>query len=406
MATDEKDSPTQTDENTENPPRKSTFPKVHWITIGIFIVLLVISIGYAIPFFGFDLRNQSYRTLWDWLELIVVPAALLGFTVWFNRNQAERDRKREQNEKERERLRERAERKREREREEYERQIAFEREERDRKAERKEQEARFQQEAVNLYYDAMTELLLKEKLREKLEERAQSWKNYEELKQAAAESEEIDKPPEPKEEPVIHVARARTINILRRVDKDRRNDILDFLRDSEMYNGDKSLLQNARMSRIDLRQQYLWDINLRGAVLSNSKLQRAYMFEVQLQGADLRKANMQGANLISAQLQFAHLEEANLQGVLLYGANMQGANLTSVEIKGAFLNVKIDDKVFATQFDGKTVLPDGRQYNDAQERLDQLAKFGAIVEPISREVSRQKHLEMLAELGIEFPEWL
>ena len=61
------------------PDWRPTAQQVLWaIRIGIVLSLLV-AIGYS---YGI--------TLWDWLKLLIVPAAIAGVGLWFNRQQLER----------------------------------------------------------------------------------------------------------------------------------------------------------------------------------------------------------------------------------------------------------------------------------------------------------------------------
>src|SRR4051812_6120630 len=65
-------------------------PVSAWIAGGSILVLVLILIGYA---FG--------KTLWDWLELLIVPAVIAGGVVWFDQAQKNRERGTEKVQKER-----------------------------------------------------------------------------------------------------------------------------------------------------------------------------------------------------------------------------------------------------------------------------------------------------------------
>ncbi|MUG92837.1 pentapeptide repeat-containing protein [Scytonema sp. UIC 10036] len=127
---------------------------------------------------------------------------------------------------------------------------------------------------------------------------------------------------------VLDVARARTLSVLRRLERDgeRKGSVIRFLIDVELAN----------------------ELNLGGANLGGVNLVRANLKTVKLAGANLKNANLSDANL----------ESANLRAVKLAGANLKDANLKAAKLEGSF-------------FDEETILPDGSKY----QSLDQLAKF-------------------------------
>jgi uncharacterized protein YjbI with pentapeptide repeats len=89
--------------NQEQQPRwRPTRRQVLW-TVGIVVALAVlISIGYALPWTGFGQPEvkegvkpsegvKPYKTLWDWLELLIIPAVLAAGGLWFNQQQRQRE---------------------------------------------------------------------------------------------------------------------------------------------------------------------------------------------------------------------------------------------------------------------------------------------------------------------------
>lgn len=74
---------------------------------------------------------------------------------------------------------------------------------------------------------------------------------------------------------------------------------------------------------IDLRQSYLFEINLKAVDLSGAILSRACLI-----GADLRGANLAGADLTGAYMSAANLRDANLTGAQVSDVDFKGANLT------------------------------------------------------------------------------
>lgn len=60
-----------------------------WI-VGIVVLIFLIMWGYWVPWTGFDgyVPQQDYapeKKLWDWLDLLIVPAVLAMGAVYFNR---------------------------------------------------------------------------------------------------------------------------------------------------------------------------------------------------------------------------------------------------------------------------------------------------------------------------------
>jgi uncharacterized protein YjbI with pentapeptide repeats len=103
------------------------------------------------------------------------------------------------------------------------------------------------------------------------------------------------------------------------------------------------LLLNIRLENARLRNAYLPDADLslaslRGAHLSDALLYRANLTEAILIRADLRGAALSGANLSKAHLNGADLRNAALQSrpdLGLTAANLAGADLTGADLTGA-----------------------------------------------------------------------
>lgn len=92
----------------------------------------------------------------------------------------------------------------------------------------------------------------------------------------------------------------------------RRGSLLRFLHESELVNGsnpiislNKANLENAYLRKMDLRNVNLKGVSLykaylRGANLENANLSEAYMVKVDLRGANLHGANLENINLNDA----------------------------------------------------------------------------------------------------------
>jgi len=274
-----------------------------FITIGI-IVLLVVCIAFllAIHWWGWDwtgfnryigpqLRtNQQYRpekTLWDWLQLLIIPFMLAIGGFWLNKIQKDRD----------ERVTE--------QRDKTEREITAD----------NQREAAFQ-----AYLDKMSELLLHEKLR------------------TSAEEDEVRK-----------IARVRTLTVLRGLDPSRKASVIRFLHESGLIDKDKCIINliGADLSKANLIGADLRGTQLHGAKLSEANLMAAKLSETNLIGADLREANLIGADLREADLREANLmaafffandlSGADLREAYLMAANLGGANLSGADLREAYL---------------------------------------------------------------------
>ena len=227
-------------------------------------------------------------TVRDWLQLLIVPFALVLIGLLFTLRQDAtlqkiEDRRAQQAQKI------------ENQRAEAERELA---------------EQRAQEAALQAYLDQMSELMLDRGLRT---------------------SEEGDS--------VRLLARARTITILRSLDSERNTDILQFLGEAQLISGtdpvirlNSSNLSGARLSGVDLREGALREADLSEADLSSSDLIDANLSDASLNFVNLSDANLSGANLSDASLNFA-----NLNGAVLNNANLSDANMSGANMSGAFL---------------------------------------------------------------------
>src|SRR5215212_11313696 len=62
------------------PPWRATSRQLLWVGAALALLTVAVLVGYR-----YD------TTLWDWLELLVVPAVIAGGGIWFNRQQRERE---------------------------------------------------------------------------------------------------------------------------------------------------------------------------------------------------------------------------------------------------------------------------------------------------------------------------
>jgi uncharacterized protein YjbI with pentapeptide repeats len=327
------------------------------ITIGtavsILIVIRIVFLGSTMVltgFGGYTSPARSFtreRTLWDWMELLIVSLVLTVGVFYLIRSEHEI---------EQEGVGENA------------------------KPEREAVADRQQEAAFQSYLDRMAELLQEKHLR-------------------TSENEEVR-----------NAAKTRTLSVLERLDGKHRGMVLRFLKESGLIelkpvidlhqanlaqadlertdlNGanltgaylTEARLQGANLERADLQGASLYLANLAGARLTGAKLPGADLYfanlsEADLREADLEKANLSearllsadlsGANLSEADLGEADLEKANLSEARLLSADLSGANLSEANLSGANLsNAKVTGKHLATAGSLKgTTLPDGTKH--------------------------------------------
>ena len=173
------------------------------------------------------------------------------------------------------------------------------------------------EEAIQVYLERVTDLLLNKELRQELftDDQSNSSNN---------------------DNSVGSVIRLITITILRRLegDEQRQARILNFLRDAEL---DKFILENVNMSRVNLKKVNLGLVNLKEAYLDGANLERANLEGTNLERASLEGTNLEGASLEGGNLKGAYLWKAKLKGARLKGANLEGTNLEGTNLRGANL---------------------------------------------------------------------
>lgn len=245
------------------------------------------------------------KSLWDWLDLLIVPA-VLGLAA-YGLNNAQRKAEMgvaDQQRKEKQQIAD--------QRRRVDQQIASERQ---------------WQATLEGYYDRMTNLLLKHELQ--------------------ARTAEGDKE--------RTIARARTLAVLRSLDEVRKGSVVRFLHEVGLIysattgpvNTNKAALslEGADLSKVDLRGADLKGVDLSGAHLRKANLEGANLRQGKLCRANLEKAMMGGmeTNLSEADLTAANLSEADLRGAqvmaaVLFRANLSGAKLGRTRLDGANLS--------------------------------------------------------------------
>jgi uncharacterized protein YjbI with pentapeptide repeats len=220
------------------------------------------------------------RTVWDWLQMLVVPLMLVAVGFWFTTQQEVRQQQIE--------------------------------------------DQRSQDTALQAYFDGMTNLLIDEQgtqLR-KLEPDTE----VQRLIQARTETlfAILDKDRE-----------VSVVLFLARSDVIPKGDPLVSLAGIDLSFID--------LRGIDLSETSLAGSTLRHAILTNANLSRsdlgnANLSEADLGGANLSEADLGGANLIDANLGGANLSDANLSGASLSDARLSRADLSEADLSEADLS--------------------------------------------------------------------
>jgi len=275
------------------------------------IALALIAIAYFVPWTGFGgrwLPDGTYiepKSLWDWLELVVIPFTV-GLALYLVARQEQvRDKERQQ--------------------------------------------AQSMDASLEGYLDRMTNLLLDGKL-------VQSDPFSELRKVAASRTLTVLRS-------VDGTRKGTVIRFLHDANLIRASDpIIDLagadlrgadLRGAELNETrlDRTNLQGADLTSASLISAQLYSSNLRNANLSGAHcygaaFNNADLTEASLPRASLETTHFMGANLSSADLSNASLSQAHLQGANLSGALLVGADMTSADFAEAQWNE-------STQLDAK-----------------------------------------------------
>ncbi len=232
------------------------------LAIGAIVIIFLILPGYNYAWTGFNSETDP-KTLWDWLELLIIPFVLAVGGYYLAKSEREEDREIAKQERE------------------TDLEIALNRQE---------------ELQVQNYLDRMSELLIDKDL-------------------LNSEKEEI-----------INIAKARTTTILKSItDKTRQATIIQFLRASNLLETDQKiqLLKNAYLSGADLNGVNLSRANLLGTNLREANLSEAILSEADLSKANLMGARLISTYLWRADLKKAYLSKADLKKAYLSKADLK-----------------------------------------------------------------------------------
>jgi len=287
------------------------------------VVLAVLVLGGVVEvlIYGYLERpgwiGSSGKQLWDYLDLLIVPAALALGVYWLNRRQTERDQQAEDAQ--------------------QERALAVE-------------SQRAQDEALQAYLDQMSQLL--------------------------ADPERPLRRARPGDT-LSMLARARTLTVLQRLESGlHKGSVVQFLYEAGLITKDNVVVE---LRGADLGKANLTDAELKGASLRGAYLARANLRLAKLSKADLRDTKLFGAILSLAKLDGANLSAAVLMGdarstpvqrisaidkYTLGGVGPKNADLSYADLSGANLtNAYASEKQLdsAESLRGAT-MPNGRKY--------------------------------------------
>ncbi len=270
-----------------------------------------------------DYLGFKDKTLWDWLENILIPLLIplivVGLSVFLGR-EARSFAKRAQ----------------------HERDLAAD---------------RSREEALRAYLERLTDLVLKEKLKES-----------------------------PIDSPERAVAQAHTFAALRSLDGTRKGILLRFLQESRLLAKINPIisLEGADLTQASLAGADLGGLSMNGVDLRHAVLDEAIFQETDLQYADLSNSSMREAQLERTDLRYAILHQADMSEANLIDANLSVADLTEAIFQDATINnvnlfradlsdAKIEiDQLRDAENVLEAILPDGTEMD--VERWNQLKK--------------------------------
>jgi Pentapeptide repeats (8 copies) len=218
------------------------------------------------------------KTLWDWLQLLIVPLVLAVGGFWLSQMQ--------------------------------------------KTTEQRSSIDNQRETALQAYIDKMSELLLKEHLDERTAD-GKLKPDYEQVRNVAR----------------VRTITLLTQLDARRIGYAftflREAGLMSTTSNSSVVSLKAADLRTAQWNQADLS-----GVNLSGANLSGADLSRAYLYQADLSGANLSRADLRIAYLGEANLSGAYLYQANLSGALLWEAYLSEADLseavvTEQQLKGA-----------------------------------------------------------------------
>jgi uncharacterized protein YjbI with pentapeptide repeats len=216
------------------------------------------------------------KTVWDFLQLLIVPLMLVAIGLVFSLQQDARQQRVED------------------QRADAERVLA---------------DQRAQDEALQAYLDQMSGLLLEKDLR----------------------TSEVNSE-------VRTLAQVRTLTVLGRLDPSRKTAVMQFLVDADLVQSIDERDPIISLNGADLSGANVSDANLRNADLNGADLSDSDLSDSDLSFADSANADLSFADLSDANLRGASLSDVELRGAILRHANLSDADLSDAFLRGADLS--------------------------------------------------------------------
>lgn len=126
---------------------------------------------------------------------------------------------------------------------------------------------------------------------------------------------------------------------------------------------------STNLSRVNLAEANLNEADLRSTQLNKAYLSGTQLRGANLRGADLSEADLFGTDLSGADLTRATLSGANLTGANLSGCRLDGADLSKADLSGVHLKVNAapGNEILKTELTKArslhgAILPDGTKY--------------------------------------------
>lgn len=274
------------------------------IIIGLFIVFLIARDIYSVWFLGENWKegtNFAGKTLWDWLELLIVPIVLGIGALWFNRQEKFREQELAQD-----------------------RQL---------------------QDALQSYLDKMSELLLKEDLYRRHADKGEAVRDVAQTRTVT----------------ILRFLDRERRDIATQFLRDAglADGLLSGASLSKISLAKTNLnnvnLSGANLNGADLSGTYLGGADLSGAKLRGTNLNSAFLEDANLKKADLFESNLSKARLWKADMRDALLAFAQLRGAYFSETDLRGANMDCIQYV-------TDEQLSQAILDETTILPDGTHW--------------------------------------------
>jgi uncharacterized protein YjbI with pentapeptide repeats len=283
--------------------------KQHWVAIVVVAIVLVVVIvlvviGYKFSWIGFSgynkvstvteiassppkiTRTEEYqpgKTLWDWLQLLIIPLALAVIALLFKLANSRTEQK-----------------------------ISLDKQ---------------RQDLLQTYLDRMAELLLEKQLGTSASEEVRN----------VARVRTITVLTQLDARRIGHVfAFLREAGLMSTTSSD--NVVRMSKADLRAVNWSQADLREANLREANLREADLSHTNLSFANLREADLSFGNLREADFSGANLLRANLSGAKLSHTNFKFANLSYANLSQADLSRANLGGTSLVQTDLSSAKLS--------------------------------------------------------------------